>query len=107
MLDGLKKLNKDMALPLLFVNNDEALRKIEYIITLGGDGTILWATKMFHGDYIPPLISFSHGSLGYLCNFLIEEFEKVFTKIMDCGSSCIYLDNRLRLKAEVLGKPMR
>lgn len=74
VLDGLKKINKDLKLPLLFVNNEESLRKIEYIITLGGDGTILWATKMFHGDYIPPLISFSHGSLGYLCNFLFEEF---------------------------------
>ena len=74
VLDGLKKINKDLKLPLLFVNNEESLRIIEYIITLGGDGTILWATKMFHGDYIPPLISFSHGSLGYLCNFLFEEF---------------------------------
>lgn len=81
--------------------------KIEYIITLGGDGTILWATKMFHGDYIPPLISFSHGSLGYLCNFLVDEFEKVFTNIMDCGKCCIHMDNRLRLKAEVVGKPIR
>lgn len=26
---------------------------------------------------------------------------------MDCGKSCTHLDNRLRLKAEVVGKPMR
>lgn len=26
---------------------------------------------------------------------------------MDCGKSCTHLDNRLRLKAEVIGKPLR
>lgn len=100
-------MNEKIKLPHIFENNEESLKKIEYIITLGGDGTILWATKMFHGDYIPPLLSFAHGSLGYLCNFLVEEFEAVFSKLMDCGSHGTHLDNRLRLKAEVVGKPMR
>lgn len=80
---------------------------IEYIITLGGDGTILWATKMFHGDFIPPLISFAHGSLGYLCNFLIDEFKTVFAALMKCNKRCIHLDNRLRIKVDVPANPLR
>lgn len=47
----------------------ELQKTINYIITLGGDGTILWASKQFWTSFIPPLVAFSHGSLGYLCNF--------------------------------------
>ena len=33
-------------LPILFENKDEeSHKKIDFIITLGGDGTILWAAK--------------------------------------------------------------
>jgi hypothetical protein len=32
--------------PKVFINKDEEARlKIEFLITLGGDGTILWASK--------------------------------------------------------------
>lgn len=39
--------------------NEEFKLKIRFIITFGGDGTILYAAKSFHGNYIPPIISFS------------------------------------------------
>ena len=38
------KINLDIQ-PGIFVNNSEARKSIDYIITLGGDGTILWASK--------------------------------------------------------------
>lgn len=37
---------KEGKLPILFENKDEeARKKIDFIVTLGGDGTILWAAK--------------------------------------------------------------
>ena len=42
--------------------------KIDLIITLGGDGTILHVGKMFQNK-IPPVLSFSLGSLGFLLSF--------------------------------------
>jgi len=61
---------------LHFKNQDEGERKkIDYIITLGGDGTILWASKQFANNYIPPMICFAHGSLGFLCNFSFDEYK--------------------------------
>lgn len=61
-------------IPNLYPSDDPKFKKeIDYIITLGGDGTILWAAKQFTGDYIPPLICFAHGSLGYMCNFTFDE----------------------------------
>ena len=98
----------DGKMPTLFENTGiDAQRKIDYIVTLGGDGTILWASKQFHGNYIPPLLCFAHGSLGYLCNFLFDEHESVIEELLATQKSKLHLDNRLRLKADVLNKPER
>ncbi|MQL77885.1 hypothetical protein Taro_010307 [Colocasia esculenta] len=36
--------------------------KIDLVVTLGGDGTVLWAASMFKGP-VPPVVPFSLGSL--------------------------------------------
>ena len=38
---------------------DVNLRRINAIITVGGDGTILWASKYFKYGSIPPIIAFA------------------------------------------------
>src|ERR1043166_2706507 len=49
---------------------------IDLIITLGGDGTILFSSWMFQHD-IPPLLSFHLGSLGFLTVFDINDHRRV------------------------------
>ncbi|KAL5638264.1 hypothetical protein ACGC1H_005077 [Rhizoctonia solani] len=53
--------------------NPDALNKpeIDLIITLGGDGTILHANSMFNTGPVPPVLSFSMGTLGFLLPFHI------------------------------------
>ena len=44
----------------VFSPEDKQLkRSIDWIITLGGDGTILWAAKNFNQGRCPPIITFS------------------------------------------------
>lgn len=57
--------------------------------------------------YIPPVITFAQGSLGYLCNFKFEEYPEVLTKLVLCKDCKLHLDNRLRLKVGVDGNPLR
>ena len=109
MVDALVKLHKeedprnvpvikDGKYPQLFENKDEESRKIiDFIITLGGDGTILWAAKQFNGNYVPPLISFAHGSLGYLCNYTFEDHKEILSDIFRAESK-VNMDERMRLK---------
>ena len=52
---------------------EEFRKNVNFIVTLGGDGTILWASKQFSGDFVPPMITFDQGSLGFLCNFVFED----------------------------------
>ena len=79
---------------------------IDYIITLGGDGTLLWAAKQFNTCEMPPLITFAQGSLGFMCNFTFEDHEAVLKPILqsmrgDSGPSEIGSESRLRLKVNV------
>lgn len=51
----------------IFDSKDEVEKKrIHYAVTLGGDGTILYAAKQFIGRYIPPIISFAQVSKNSL-----------------------------------------
>ena len=44
----------------IFSSEDKRLKSsIDWIITLGGDGTILWAAKNFNQGKCPPIITFS------------------------------------------------
>jgi len=40
-------------------------RRVDVVVCLGGDGTLLWASSLFPRA-MPPVISFSMGSLGFL-----------------------------------------
>ncbi len=47
----------------------QGARKIDLVITLGGDGTILHASSLFKVGAVPPVLSFSMGTLGFLLPF--------------------------------------
>ena len=55
---------------------------------------------------MPPMVSFSLGSYGYLCNFTFDEHPKVLDKIMT-GDKNLNLDERLRLKVGLPIQPER
>jgi NAD kinase len=59
----------------------EFRKNVNFIITLGGDGTILWASKQFSGEYVPPIITFDQGSLGFLCNFVFKDHKQILTVV--------------------------
>ena len=93
------------------------LEKINRIITLGGDGTILYAVKMFYNRDLPPLISFSLGSVGHLCRYDSANYESVLINCLlkrcldvhrnqelqqsDDLLSCPTIDYRSRLEVKV------
>ncbi|KAH7921104.1 ATP-NAD kinase [Leucogyrophana mollusca] len=74
--------------------------KIDLVVTLGGDGTILHAASLFSLGAVPPVLSFSMGTLGFLLPFHIDDFvkglEAVFhgkATILDrMRLSCTYYD---------------
>ena len=76
---------------------------MDYVITIGGDGTILTLLRYLQ-DYertriLPPIITFAQGSLNYLGNFDIKEYQKVFdaTVVKSASFDKICIDLRMRL----------
>lgn len=52
------------------INVLDDLDLINFVIAIGGDGTLLWTSRIFRKKFkIPPILSFAVGSLGYLCQF--------------------------------------
>lgn len=71
---------------------------IDLIVCLGGDGTLLWASNLFKTS-VPPVISFSLGSLGFLSPFPIDRFEEALTKVFAGG---FHLTLRSRLVCTIV-----
>lgn len=76
---------------------------IDYVITIGGDGTILTLLRHLQ-EYektriLPPIITFSQGSLNYLANFDTREYQKVLdaTVVKNASFDKICIDLRIRL----------
>lgn len=55
---------------------------IDLIITLGGDGTVLFVSSLFQRA-VPPVMSFSLGSLGFLTAFQFEEFRETLSAVLE------------------------
>ncbi|UZJ56041.1 hypothetical protein CBS101457_005361 [Exobasidium rhododendri] len=68
--------------------------KVDLAVTLGGDGTILHVSSLFDQDAVPPVLSFSMGTLGFLLPYHIDSFEASFRDVID---SKVTLLLRMRL----------
>lgn len=69
-----------------------------YIIQLGGDGTLLYASWLFQ-RIVPPVLSLSLGSLGFLTKFDYNEFQDTLTKAFRDG---ITVSLRLRFEGTIM-----
>ncbi|KAK3714902.1 hypothetical protein QZH41_010901 [Actinostola sp. cb2023] len=77
-----------------FREGDKLENKIDFIICLGGDGTLLYASTLFQGS-CPPIMAFHLGSLGFLTSFRFENFREDITRVLD-GHAALTLRSRLK-----------
>lgn len=63
-------------------------RKIDLVTTLGGDGTILRAASLFSMQRsVPPILSFSMGTLGFLGEWKFAEYKRAWRECYMSGCS--------------------
>lgn len=71
--------------------------KLDMVLTLGGDGTVLWACSLFASGSVPPIVPFALGSLGFMTPFPIEKMGKVLAGVFSTTRSFpIMLRHRLQ-----------
>ena len=68
--------------------------KVDFVISLGGDGTILHASSLFKGA-CPPLFAINMGSMGFLTPFAFENYEKDLRRVI-AGNQRVVCRMRLR-----------
>ncbi|XP_070509586.1 NAD kinase-like isoform X3 [Chironomus tepperi] len=73
---------------------DDLTDRIDFIICLGGDGTLLYASLLFQQS-VPPVMAFHLGSLGFLTPFQFQNFQDQVTNVLE-GHAALTLRSRLR-----------
>jgi len=67
--------------------------KFDLVLTLGGDGTVLFTSWLFQ-RIVPPILSFSLGSLGFLTTFEFDKYKEHLDRIMGDGGMRVNLRMR-------------
>lgn len=75
--------------------------KIDLLIVLGGDGTLLGVARDINGKYDVPILGVNIGNLGFLSSIEIQDFSKALKKIKN-GQYII--QNRILLDCIMLNK---
>lgn len=75
--------------------------KFDLVITLGGDGTVLFTSWLFQ-RVVPPVLCFQLGSLGFLTNFDFDNYKSLLNGIM--GDVGMRVNLRMRFTCTVFRK---
>lgn len=82
--------------------NSEVTKKhphtFDFVVTLGGDGTVLYASWLFQ-RVVPPVLSFALGSLGFLTKFDFEQYRETLTQAFRDG---VTISLRLRFEGTLM-----
>ncbi|KAK1655621.1 ATP-NAD kinase [Colletotrichum phormii] len=75
----------------------------DFVISLGGDGTVLYASWLFQ-RIVPPVLSFSLGSLGFLTKFDFEDYRSILENAFNKG---VTVSLRLRFEGTIMRSQTR
>lgn len=70
----------------------------DLVLTLGGDGTVLYTSWLFQ-RIVPPVLAFSLGSLGFLTNFDFKQYKDQLNRVM--GQDGMRVNLRMRFTCTV------
>ena len=99
--EGLKKVDPSIEGRLKYWNNGLTKKHphtFDFVISLGGDGTVLYASWLFQ-RVVPPVLSFALGSLGFLTKFDFLDYERTLTQAFREG---VTVSLRLRFEGTIM-----
>ena len=78
----------------LFVKQSE----IDLLVTIGGDGTVLYGMSKFQGRVVPPVLTFGKGTLGFMCIYGLQNYQERLLQVLNGEFT---LENKSRLEGLV------
>ncbi|KAI1445043.1 ATP-NAD kinase [Annulohypoxylon stygium] len=86
-------IHESLPFPIYTSDPGQFPAKIDLVTTLGGDGTILRAASLFSlHTSVPPILSFSMGTLGFLGEWKFEEYKRAWREVYMSGSRVAVTD---------------
>ncbi|KKK19996.1 hypothetical protein AOCH_001106 [Aspergillus ochraceoroseus] len=76
----------------------EQAHLFDFVITLGGDGTVLYTSWLFQ-HIVPPVLSFALGSLGFLTKFDFNDYQNILGSAIKNG---VVVSLRLRFECTIM-----
>jgi len=73
-------------------------RGIDLVVTLGGDGTILFASSSI-GEDVPPVLAFAMGTLGFLTPFNTDDMQPALRRTLR-GDVSVHCKQRMLVHLE-------
>ncbi|KAI0465600.1 ATP-NAD kinase-like domain-containing protein [Xylaria cf. heliscus] len=87
------QVHESLPFPIYTADPSSFHDKVDLVATLGGDGTILRAASLFSlRSSVPPMLSFSMGSLGFLGEWKFEEYKRAWRQVYMSGSRVAVTD---------------
>ncbi|KAK0126825.1 NADH kinase pos5 [Cadophora gregata] len=82
------QIHKQFSFPIYTTSTaGDLATKVDMTTTLGGDGTILHASSLFSTErHVPPILSFSMGTLGFLGEWKFSEYKRAFREVYMSGA---------------------
>lgn len=77
----------------------DIIGKTDLLVTLGGDGTILRGVSFFSNTVVPPVLSFSLGTLGFLLPFDFNNHIELFKQVYSSRSKVLH---RTRIECHIV-----
>ena len=97
-----KKLNKNIQNKVCFINKNELSSDIDYAIVIGGDGTILRASKVLCKLDVP-IVGINLGKVGYMAELEVDEYEILSSLLCkEKTNDAVKTDLRMMLSCNVL-----
>ena len=87
-----------LKLPARGLRREEMGGKIDWLIVLGGDGTLLAAARAMGANQVP-ILAVNLGGLGFLTSVTLDELYPVLEKVL---AGTANLSGRMMLQAEIL-----
>ncbi|EXJ75607.1 NAD+ kinase [Cladophialophora psammophila CBS 110553] len=85
---GDELLGRHFTLPEAAHSHSQYQDKVDLVVTFGGDGTILHAASLFAtSSHVPPILSFSMGTLGFLSEWKFSEYKRAIREVYMSGAA--------------------
>ena len=79
-LDFLSELKvNEFSYKLKLTDSENDFKRVDLVLTFGGDGSILWANRYTNQSHSPLFITFNCGNIGFLSHFLLDDVDWILS----------------------------